>query len=134
MDNNNTVYIIMKGSYSDRHICAVTLDKERAEQLKRLYNNPYAFDEPYITEYKLDETIKLNIYQVYFKQNGEFIRVCREEYGFCKIGTINIEDYYYDDNDEQVYSVYVEAADEDHARKIAQDMLAEYKARKEGIT
>ena len=34
-------YIITKGEYSDYHICAVTLDKDKAEQLKKLFTNDW---------------------------------------------------------------------------------------------
>ena len=33
------VYVIAKGCYSDYHICAVTLDKEKAERLCKLFDN-----------------------------------------------------------------------------------------------
>ncbi|MBR0417913.1 MAG: hypothetical protein IJI66_01945 [Erysipelotrichaceae bacterium] len=31
-------YIITNGEYSDYHICGVTLDKEKAEMMKRFYS------------------------------------------------------------------------------------------------
>lgn len=34
MGMNDKAYVITKGTYSDYHICAVTLDKSRAEKLK----------------------------------------------------------------------------------------------------
>lgn len=53
-----TVYIITSGEYSDYHICAVTLDRDRAEKLKGLYaaieNNDYTD----IEEYELDAVDK----------------------------------------------------------------------------
>ena len=43
------VYVITAGEYSDYHICAVTLIKERAEVLKRYYSS--TTDEATIEEY-----------------------------------------------------------------------------------
>ena len=36
------VYVITKGQYSDYHICAVTMDKDRAERMRKLYNGDWA--------------------------------------------------------------------------------------------
>lgn len=33
------IYVITKGTYSDYHICALTLDKEKAECLKKIYSD-----------------------------------------------------------------------------------------------
>lgn len=48
----NIAYIITRGCYSDYEICAVTLNKDRAERLKRLYSN--RIDEAEIEEWELD--------------------------------------------------------------------------------
>ena len=44
------VYIITEGDYSDYHICAVTLEKKQAEQLKKYFASNYS--EPNIEEYE----------------------------------------------------------------------------------
>ena len=49
----NIAYIITRGCYSDYEICAVTLDKDRAERLKQLYSN--RIDEAEIEEWELDK-------------------------------------------------------------------------------
>lgn len=49
----NIAYIITRGCYSDYEICAVTLDKDRAERLKQLYSN--RMDEAEIEEWELDK-------------------------------------------------------------------------------
>lgn len=33
------IYVIIKGSCSDYHICAVATNKERAEELRRMYSS-----------------------------------------------------------------------------------------------
>ena len=50
---NNIAYVITRGCYSDYEICAVTLNKDRAERLKQLYSN--RIDEAEIEEWELDK-------------------------------------------------------------------------------
>lgn len=49
----NIAYVITRGCYSDYEICAVTLDKDRAERLKQLYSNRIV--EAEIEEWELDK-------------------------------------------------------------------------------
>ena len=56
------VYVITQGCYSDYHICAVTLDKDKAEQLRKMYTakeSRYGYsssDVAEIEEYETDDT------------------------------------------------------------------------------
>lgn len=121
------VYVITKGIYSDYHICAVTMDNDRAERMKKLYSERN--DEARIEKFVLDEA-KTNgrIYYVRF-ENDAPVAIHIEEYD-------DIRDY---DKGPVVVSwydpirVFVRAKDEDHAMKIAQDEYAKWKAEKAGI-
>ena len=121
-------YVITKGSYSDYHICAVTLDKNRAEKLRKMFTGSDRWHEANIEEYTLDEENKMHKYGVVFDVKGAFKRFCADDYDLY-------DDGYIDDwsDDDGGITVWVESADEAHALKIAQDRLAEYKAKKAGI-
>ena len=126
---NCKVYIITKGAYSDYHICAVTLDKKHAENLKRLLTDRY--DEAYIEEYIIDETKENgSVYEIEFYTDKPQ-KVCIDEYDGWGKGnkTPIIQDWHTD----CVLKVIVRAKDEKHAIKIAQDEYAKWKTQKEGI-
>lgn len=115
------VYVITRGEYSDYHICAVTLDKERAERLKVIYSS-YLEDaeiEVFDTESDKDES-GLVPYKVERPDSSEpeITRISCEDFGWdCPgFGEVNVW-----------------AKDEAHALKIARDKLAKYKAEKEGL-
>lgn len=125
------VYVITKGEYSDYGIVAVTLEKEKAEELKILYSDSWG--EAMIETYDTDD---------YYVENGRFYIV---EIG--KKSAINVQEVgviSMDDRNEvklitdwrtkkEKYVVYVKANDEEHAKKIASDLVAKYKAQEQGI-
>lgn len=119
------VYVITKGSYSDYSIYGVSLDKQKAEVLRKYFSDKY--DEGMIEEYDTDLFEPLYTgkkpYEIYYCNNGT--RHCYlmtyDMYAFnskiCKDRAGG-------------YTVNVWAEDEEHALKIADDKLAEYKYRK----
>lgn len=125
------VYVITKGEYSDYGIVAVTLEKEKAEELKILYSDSWG--EAMIETYDTDD---------YYVENGRFYIV---EIG--KKSAINVQEVgviSMDDRNEvklitdwrtkkEKYVVYVKANDEEHAKKIGADLVAKYKAQEQGI-
>ena len=121
------VYIITKGEYSDYHICAVTMDKNRAERLKRLLDEKC--HEANIEEYIPDEVKEGGrLYFVEFPDNAH-PKIGFDEYdGF---GNFNdspcVADWF------DPIRVYVRSKDEAHAMKIAQDEYAKYKAERVGL-
>lgn len=124
---NNKIYIITKGCYSDYHICAVTMDKSRAENLKRLFDSEY--DKAEIEEYTLDEAQKNEyIYYIDFQDNSSPHIYIDEYSGFANssnaLHVIEFSEY---------VRVCVRAKDEKHAMKIAQDEYARWKAEQEGV-
>lgn len=126
------VYVITAGKYSDYHICAVTEDKNKAEILRKAFSSPYGYDakiEKYDTEkystvidygYKPYSCIQLTDGKIQI-QDSEL----RSWVDYNKVFHSAHDNYYRMD---------VLAKDKRQARKIFTDRLAEYKAKKEGIT
>ena len=122
-------YIITKGEYSDYHICAVTLDKDKAEQLKKLFTNDW--HDTYVEEFEIDEHFPIDYPYFIVEKYSDRIEVkeiqtgdyaCEYDYGVVR---------HYDSRG--LYSVCVKAKDKDHAKKIALDKIAQYKAEKLGL-
>jgi len=128
---NNKVYVITHGSYSDYHICAVTLDPERAKNLKRFFDG---YDEANIEEYPLDEKVETRLYGVTLqRETGKHIKTKLDDYGFYHDGEVE-EDYDVKTFYEEQLIFWCTAKDEEHALKIARDRFAQYKAEREGIS
>lgn len=118
------IYAITKGEYSDYHICALTIDKAKAERLAKIYSDSWrkasisTFDDG---EYN-DEVLGFYLVWTGFDDasfQGIFNqKTHREEIKDLGGGS---------------YQVYVSAEDEDHAKKKAYDMLAKYKAEQAGL-
>lgn len=126
------VYVITKGEYSDYGIEAVTLEKEKAEELKRLYSDKW--NEAMIETYDTDD---------YYAKNGGFYSVRIGKKSAIEVRKINSVIPVDDRNkvslrhdwrtNRENYFVYVKAKDEEHAKKIGADLVAKYKAEKQGI-
>ena len=127
------IYVITAGSYSDYHICAVATDPVSAENLRLLYSdgwNGQASIETFDTE-ELPNRPK-TCWSIGVSDDGLIFR-CFER---------SILDDAYDFNGKEVdinqvthgyeaYHVYVIADDEEHAKKIACDLIAQYKYKHE---
>lgn len=124
------VYVITKGEYSDYMICDVTLDKEQAELLKKQYSDRW--EEACIEEYDTDR-YKVEVSEDY-KPMWK-VKFCRNEISWCyaftgdnvKHGTV------YDERWCSTISVYVNAKDEKHARKIAKDIYMKWLAEQNNL-
>ena len=125
-----TFYAVTDGDYSDYHIVAITDNKERAENIKKLYSGEYS--EPMIEEFFDGESKDEVLYDVWYKTDGGYDTFL-QDFDVRKFSDINIVEENILRDDWWVYSVLVMAKDENHAIKIAQDLWAEYKAKKEGI-
>ena len=114
-----TFYAVTDGDYSDYHIVAITDNKERAENIKKLYTTKYS--EPMIEEYFDGEVSDEAVYFVRYKTNGSY-DVYLDEFDM-KNSNINVvhEPIGYD---WFKYDVTVMAKDENHAIKIAHDLWA----------
>ena len=123
MTKSKKVYVVTKGSYSDYRICAVASNMETAEHLRKYYSAGFGGDAR-IEKYDLNEKtndVRL-VYRVEFRK-GVLESVDTEEY----------ENQEYISDGPLYTAFYVKAANEAHAVKIAQDRMAEYLAKKEGI-
>lgn len=125
-----TFYAVTDGDYSDYHIIAITDNKERAENIKKLYSGKYS--EPMIEEFFDGESKDEALYDVWYETNGSY-RLFLQNFDMNELSNINIVKENILRDDWWKYSVLVIAKDKNHAIKIAQDLWAEYKAKKEGI-
>lgn len=120
------VYVITSGEYSDYGIRAVTLDKEQAELLRARYSD--GWDEAHIEEYETDN-YKIEVSEDYkpmwvvdFYFDGD-IRRCnivaigKYKHGYIRKGAWDVTP-----------KVFVEAEDEEHAKKIAKDIYMKWLA------
>lgn len=124
-----TFYAVTAGDYSDYHIIAITDNKERAENIKKLYENDYY--KPMIEEFFDGEAKDEALYSVRYRTNGVY-EASTQDFDMCNLADINVICEAIN-SDWLVYGVCVMAKDENHAIKIAQDLWAEYKAKKEGV-
>lgn len=120
------VYVIETGEYSDRHICAITDDKEKAEKLKLIFTTDW--EEARVRTYDTDAYNKI-VDEEYHAFS------CYEKNGEVKVFELISYDLFDGEMSEGrgIIRCDVLAVDEEHAKKIFCDRLAEYKAQKEGI-
>lgn len=125
------VYVITRGEYSDYGIVAVTLEKEKAEELKKLYSDKW--HEAMIETYDTDD---------YYVENGRFYEVILETRTAIRVR--EIPPVLVDDRNKvrtgrnfitkgKEYVVFVKAKNEEQAKKIGADLVAKYKAQQQGI-
>ena len=137
MDEKKKVYVITSGAYSSYHICAVTMDYEKAlDMQKRFWVDNY--DGAEIEEFVLDE---IDNPRYYISGDG-LIPVYRVRI-FPDGGLMGIEIWKYADKFKQqnvynlwpnnLFEAYVLAEDEDHAKKIACDERARLLAERAGL-
>lgn len=120
-------------SYDSYRVCAVTLDREQAELLKAKYSDEWY--EAYIDEYDTDD-YKIEVgadytpmWNVEFNDNINEIHRC---YTIAHEGREHGQIYKY--NVYQIYTtVFVEAKDEDHAKKIAKDIYMKWLAEQNNL-
>lgn len=123
-----TYYAVTKGSYSDYHIVTITADKEKAEYIAKCISNEYdeagveEYEDCFITPHDDLKTFEVSIdYGCDLEINNFYSSIATH---LNKV----IEDNY-----DCHYKVCVQARDEEHAKKIACDLFAEYEAEKKGV-
>lgn len=112
------IYVVTDGDYSDYHIIAATVHKEAAERLAKRYN-------AHIEEY--EDGIAIPDYPIWR---------CEVSDSECQVSKFESDYAIPDAMDKRFFKCskrggalcYVFAKDEDHARKIACDRYAEWKA------
>lgn len=127
------VYVITVGEYSDYRICAVTLDKENAEKLKKKCDH-FDYTGAQIEEYDTDESESIligDVYRVYFDRSGKV-----EEVGKSNLTSYTLEmskeEPFFNSLD-NLLTVYVIADNAEAAIKIAAERRAKYLAEKMGL-
>lgn len=127
------IYVITKGDYSDYHICAVTEDKDKAKELKKIFTDDWR--EANIEEYETNDCQRMLTHKYMYKgevlldgrvvvRNIEFDYIQPKEIGEvvetpkCKLYTMY---------------TYINANCEEDALKIAKDRFAPYLALKKGV-
>lgn len=134
------IYVITQGSYSDYHICDVTIDKARAEKLQKFYTNSY--DEAVIEEYDTDQSEVSNdkldrlipVYQVYISEEGRYSVSIKEYHDSIEPYNARFE---FDKKQTGIKSLsfvaILTAMNEKHALKIALDQRAKMLAQRLGL-
>lgn len=119
------VYVITKGSYSDYHICAVAIDKDKAEKLAKLYSE--GCDVADIEEYDTESVGK-------FIEYGHFY-TCWGHMANSKISIYDSTPDFLDSDEGKIMRLpggslrlFIYAKSGEHAFKIASDKFAQYKA------
>lgn len=115
------VYVITKGEYSSYHICAVTLEKDKAEMLAKLFSD--SMDTAEIEEFDTDVVSRFlehkRIYLCYYWEYKNEITVRK---------TDNIPNDFAPHKTCNGAYVYVAADDEPMALKKASDLFAKFRA------
>lgn len=117
------VYVLTSGEYSDYGIECVVLEKEKAERLVKAH--PYWM----IEEYDTDDVqiFEKYVYRVQLFDDGS-CHVYEDSISrWTKIQLNQVFRYGLGRVRGQYWQVYVEAQDSEHAKKIAYDLIAEYK-------
>ena len=126
------IYVITKGCYSDYHICAVTTNRKKANKLSKIMSDRY--DDAEIETYESDEYVDL-IDRGFCAYLVDFVDGIYTISHVSKVDDHESIEYIAWNRitprmNKKEYYVYVRAKDEEHAKKIAQDLMAEYKYRK----
>lgn len=126
------VYVIEAGVYSDRHIVAVTLNKDDAYKLRDAAEEDDYCDAASVLEFDTDG-YKINddqrrIYQVDIHKDSTVHAHLRGR--VCDLIDEEIS-WFFEDAGTCCFNV--RAHNKEEAKKIALDRFAEFKARKEGV-
>lgn len=124
-----TVYVITSGEYSDYHICAVAIDREKAERLKKVYDASEwggASIEEYETDGHNDKILDgYQLYTVLFNEGGIIVHTYADR------------DYHEGEcvymRNETCVGVVLYAKSLEAAEKIAAERRAKFLAENEGI-
>lgn len=129
-----TIYVVEIGEYSDRYVAAVYTSRESAERYCALCNGDDDYGECTLTEFEADEPVI----------NGEIHLQYRFRISDCDSRPSEYTDVFMlsPKRQNRAYSwsydrvrvdVYLTKNDPELAFKIGKDMIAKYKAEKEGI-
>lgn len=131
-----TVYVITQGSYSDYHICGLTLDINVANNIVNHLNTDNDwYSAAKIEKYDADVWDSNNAVWNYYMRGDGTDNAEVDSYGEVSTSKrLNkVIKFQYRHSREYKYDVYLRAPDKEHALKIGRDLVAEYRAREEGI-
>lgn len=124
------IYVITKGDYSDYHICAVTIDKNKAKLLKEKFSNEH-WGNAVIEEFDTDneeEVLKYeNVYDCRYLEEESAIKVSASDFDYYRPEDLIVKKY-----KDGLYTRVLANTLED-ALKIASDKFAKYRAEKMGL-
>lgn len=136
-------YAITKGKYSEYHIITITADKEKAELIAKLHSTTQDDGEAKVEEYEDNQEAYLPLFEIQYGRKILSIKTVDMRYvdtpwenGDYNIDAEDIklnEIYSYEYDGEVFLYFYIRARGEENAKKIAYDLIAEYKAKNEGI-
>ena len=143
-ENPQTIYVITQGSYSDYHVCGVTTDPVRAEELRKFYTDQC--DEAEIEEFidgapeagELENLKPIWLVTYHANLSGGFWKCKLAHYTnenkpkLIIISRMSDPEFIRNIGD-LIFKAYVSAPDEEHALKIAQDQYAKMKAERLGL-
>lgn len=130
-------YVIVSGEYSDYTVNAVFLDKEEAERAAEIANRKGGcwYNDHRVLEFDIGvpcDLEKFDLYSAYFDKDGHVTYASKHSWLFSdEVNEVHALTGPYRNHD---YCIDVYATDEEHAKKIAADIFAKWKAEKEGIT
>lgn len=129
-----TYYAIISGCYSNYHVIAITDDRKKAEHFRKVYNetNRESADIEEFEEMVIRNRVRF-VVVVHTNGRADYVRV--DEYDEYKEHENSVCELPYDKRNpnQTFYEVFLSVKDKEHALKAAYDMIAIYKAQKEGI-
>lgn len=129
-------YVIVSGEYSDFTVNAVFLDKKEAERTAEIANRKGGCwnDDHRVLEFDIGvpcDLEKFDLYSAYLDKDGHVTHTSKHSWLFSdELNQVHALTGPYRNHD---YCIDVYATDEEHAKKIAADIFAKWKAEQEGI-
>lgn len=126
------IYVIAAGEYSDYHIVAATTDKETADRIAKAHRDNW--EDPHVEEYDdigVVEDYRATYHVSYSDNSHYFCYAVDPDVEIKKLNEVSL--YKRDYVPGYSYDIYVKAKDQDHALKIAQDKIAEFKAKQNNL-
>lgn len=121
------IYVVCRGSYSDRYVAAVFDKKENADEYMKIVGGECDTEEFEVNKTDIERN-DVHCYRI-FIENGvvKYADLSEDDYSKSRINTIKAARLSFSSS----YLMYVLAKDSDHAKKIASDWFTMFKASKE---
>lgn len=122
------VYVVTEGDYSDYHIVGVTTDRETAEAYCKISKGDWY--EPRVEEYDTKAFADIRTakpYRVIMEKDGTMTTEAGDGFSYESAVEHHVSHIRMWGDNPNYYEVVVLAEDEQHARKIAADYIAEAK-------